>query len=58
MPDRSSVIPPSDLSQLDRIEGKLDEVLEFRDQLQALMAAFAGGGSGKVLRMVAKAKGL
>lgn len=45
-------------SQLDRIELKLDEVLEFRDELKALMAAFAGGGSGKVLRMVAKAKGM
>lgn len=52
----SSVTPPSD--QLDRIEHKLDEVLAFRDQLQALMASFASGGTAKVLKMVAKSKGL
>jgi len=54
MPDPSSVTPRSD--QLDRIERKLDEVLQFRDQLQALMGAYASGGLGRLLKVASKAK--
>ena len=47
MRERSSVIPQS--SQLDRIEAKLDEVLEFRDRLEALLATLGGTKMLKVL---------
>jgi len=54
MPDQSSVTPRSD--QLDRIERKLDEVLQFRDQLQILMGAYASGGIGRLLKVAGKVR--
>lgn len=42
--------------QLDRIESKLDEVLEFRDQLRAMLAAFGNGGGKQLLKMLGGAK--
>lgn len=69
MPDPSLPAPPRttpshrsskagrEQEQLDRIEAKLDQVLEFRDQLQALLRTYLGGGKGKLLAALLRGGG-
>jgi hypothetical protein len=44
-------------SQLDRIEAKLDEVIEFKRRMEALAEQFQAGGGSKYLALFAKMAG-
>ena len=44
------------VDQLDRIEKKLDQVLEFRDELQTLIKVFSSGHGLKILGALVRSK--
>lgn len=43
--------------RLERLEGKLDKVIAFTERAERLLAAFTSGGKGKLLSVLAAARG-